>query len=169
MIDILPYIDFWFLNKKCAIEYFSKYDSRVEGWFKGELIQLFEHLVLLRKIDGFRVEESMCKKNIDFCVDVDNIQNFIELKACSISTSSTKRNLKFYFRNNDKGLIKDFKKLDSMTIDNKWVLAFVYPKPNTQEWESVKTLTKIDHPHWQCISRLNNYPEYLFISLWHRI
>jgi len=58
-------------------------------------------------------------------------------------------------------VIKDFKKLDSIKIKNKWVIAFVYPKPDDDEWK--KLVSELNR--WKCITKLENYSQYLFIVL----
>jgi hypothetical protein len=170
MLRILPYINNWFFAKQSYIDTFSKNDSRVEGWFKGELFFLFDILKRQRIIIDFD-REFIFKDNktnkIDFRINIQNNFNFIELKPLCISQAfGTPRNLNYYFRDDKNGIINDFRKLELINLKNKWVVAFVYPKPIENIWNQTCSTIPTELNHWKCISDINKYPDYLFISLW---
>jgi hypothetical protein len=170
MIKILPYINAWFFAKQSYLEAFSKNDSRLEGWFKGELFLLFDILKQQNVIIEFEREFKYTvdkTTRIDFRLNLNNSENFLELKSLCISQSKgTPRNLQFYFREDHVGLIKDFRKFELMNLDHKWILGFIYPKPAIELWNQVCSTIPIEFSHWQCISNINEYPDFLFISLW---
>lgn len=169
MESIIQHIDEWFIPKKEYFYAFIENDSRLEGWFKAELIVLFSKLSKEKVIDIFYREPKLydktgSRKQIDFSITINGIKHYLELKALCISQSKgTPRNLPFYFRNDNVGIIKDFQKLEELGVNNKWVLGFIYPKPNEKDW--IKETNKLDQ--WKCLTKLENYPSYIFISLFH--
>jgi len=75
--------------------------------------------------------------------------------------------LHFYFRDDNVGIINDFKKLDSLPDEkNKWGMGFVYPKPTSKQWNDAIASMPKDLEHWHCITNLQEFPDYLFISFW---
>jgi len=171
MENIIQYIQEWFVTKQEYLESFARNDTRVESWFKAELLVFFERLKSQRLIDGFERERNLRtskgRKQIDFMVRIKEVEHLCELKAMSISKAmGTPRNLAFYFRDDSVGIIKDFKKLDQLLDYNKWVLSFIYPKPSESDWKNVTTSLSENVQHWHCVTRIEDYPEYLFIALW---
>jgi hypothetical protein len=149
MENIIGDVREWFLPRKEYFDAFIKNDTRVESWYKAELLVLLSRLVKERAVDSFEREPSFYDKEgkrsqIDFSVTIKGVEHYLELKALCISQSKgTPRNLSFYFRDDNVGLIKDFKKLDAIGIRNKWILAFIYPKPDTENWRL--TTNKVDN------------------------
>ncbi len=110
---------------------FAQVDSRIEGWFKAELLVLFNRLVAEQLIEKFEREVNIIspkdrrRKQVDFRLNIHGQEHLFELKALCISQAAgTSRNLRFYFRDNHVGLIKDFRKLDEITNKNKWIISF---------------------------------------------
>jgi len=171
MEELLPNITNLFLEKKDYFEVFAKADTRIEGWFKAELILLFSRLVKAGAIQSFNREFSVYprsggRRQIDFKLSIGNQHHFCELKALCISQAAgTPRNLEFYFRDDNVGIIKDLRKLDSLKNPNRWLLAFVYPSPSEAEWlRNLKSLPD-EFSHWRSISLPTSYPTYVYISL----
>jgi hypothetical protein len=175
MKSLLPHICDWFLPKEEYFIAFANADSRIEGWFKAEMIILLNGLLQQGHIDGFQRELNIPTPNgskqrsqIDFRIVLKGQGNLCELKALCISQAAgTRRNLQFYFRDDHVGIVKDFKKLDELpSKDNKWVLGFVYPSPNPAEWsKTVKSLAD-DLKHWECVTKPQDFPKYAFVALW---
>ena len=171
METIIDNLREWFLPRKEYFDIFIKNDTRVESWIKAELLVLLSRLVTERVVDSFEREPSFYDKQgnrmqIDFSVTINGIVHFLELKAlCTSQSKGTPRNLSFYFRDNNVGLIKDFKKLDAIGARNKWILAFVYPRPDIENWRLFTS--KIER--WKCLTKIKDFPEYLFIALFHFI
>ncbi len=120
-MDVLvPHIRDWFLAKREYFVAFAEADSRIEGWFKAELIMLLNLLKQEGKIDRFEREYSLPGKagqrnQIDFRLHHQGQAHLCELKALCISQAGgTPRNLHFYFREDHVGIIKDMKKLDEL-------------------------------------------------------
>jgi len=167
MQSIIGHVRNWFLPKEEYFDAFINNDTRLESWFKAELIVLFSRLKQDRVIDAFEREPNLYDQNgqrhqIDFSVTIKEVKNHLELKAVCISQSKgTPRNLKFYFRDDNVGLIKDFKKLDLLDVENKWIMAFVYPKPTQEDWDNI--ISSLSQR--KCLTTLDNYPKYFFIAL----
>lgn len=171
--DLLPHIQKWFLQKEEYFAVFSAADSRIEGWFKAELLVLLNRLVMQGHLDGFEREVNITspkdskRKQVDFQLRLQGENHLCELKAVCISQAvGTPRNLHFYFRDDDLGLMKDFKKLDELTRRNKWMLAFVYPTPNSRDWDETTLSLPSAVKHWRSVTRPQDFPEFVFISLW---
>jgi hypothetical protein len=155
---LLPHISEWFLDKQERFTTFAQTDSRIEGWLKAELLVLFNRLVASRVIDKFKREAKVPslkdgrRKQVDFRIHIQEQEHFCEPKVLCISQAAgTPRNLHFYFRDNDLGLIQDFKKLDEIGNPNKWLIAFVYPAPDPKEWNNAIASLPIPLRHWRPI------------------
>jgi hypothetical protein len=142
MERIIEHIKKWFNDKREYFEVFARNDTRLESWFKGELLVLFERLKSEGVIDRFErelnVQTNEGRRQVDFAVTIGGEEHLCELKAACISRAKgTPRDVKFYFRKDDVGLMKDFLKLDRIAGDRKWVLSFFYPRPSVSEWNDV--------------------------------
>ena len=171
MEAVLKSIKDWFLGKRDYFNAFAKADSRLEGWLKVELILLLPNLVKTGLLENFerecRVTTPAGRKQVDFSLTARGELHYCELKAMCISQAAgTPRDLKFYFRDDQVGLIKDFKKLDIIPSDNKWVLGLVYPNPGLSQWADAVESLPDSLKHWQCRTRPDSFPEYLFVSVW---
>jgi hypothetical protein len=168
---ILPQIQSWFAAKENQIQLFADLDTRVEGWFKGELLTLFSELEQQGKIQGFRREANLSSDQrkriqVDVVVQIDGEPHHCELKAACISRAAgTPRNLHFYFREDHVGFQKDLAKLGLLNVPNRWLIGFIYPAPTMAEWQrEILSLSK-NHGQWQCLTSPDcNVP--LFIALW---
>ena len=171
MEAILQSIQNRFFEKEKYFIEFAKADTRIEGWFKAELILLLNELREQGKVENFKREapnkSHTGHKKIDFNICLKGEKHLCELKALCISQAdNTPRNLNFYFKEDDVGMIKDFRILDSLPGKNKWVLGFIYPKPTSSDWDKAIRLLPLNLQHWQCITNLQDFPAYLFISVW---
>jgi hypothetical protein len=169
--SFLPYIRDWFLSKREHFTSFSTADSRIEGWFKAELLVLFNKLAQEGRLKYEREANITSpkdgkRKQVDFRFKIDGEDHRCELKALCISQAAgTPRNLHFYFRDDHMSLIKDFKKLDELPYKNKWLLAFIYPSPKESEWGKVVGSLPSTLKHWNAITDPRDFPEFVFISL----
>ena len=170
---LLPHISKWFLDKREHFTTFAQADSRIEGWFKAELLVLFNRLVASRVIEKFEREANITsprdgkRKQIDFRLYVQGQEHLCELKALCISQApGTPRNLHFYFRDDHVGLIRDFKKLDEIGHPNKWVVAFVYPAPDSKDWNNAIASLPGPLGHWRPITNIGDFPDWVYIALW---
>lgn len=170
---LLPSFVEWFLDKREHFTVFAQADSRIEGWFKAELLVLFNRLLNSQRIDRFEREANVAspkdgtRKQVDFRLHIQGQEHLCELKALCISQAAgTPRNLHFYFRDNHVGLIKDFKKLDEIGKPNKWVIGFVYPAPDLKAWNNAIASMPDLVGHWKPITAVTAFPNWMYISLW---
>ena len=152
---------------------FAQADSRIEDWFKAELLVLFNRLLANQVIEKFEREANVPspkdgkRKQVDFRLQIQGQEHLCELKALCISQAAgTRRNLHFYFRDDHIGLIKDFKKSDEIASQNKWVIAFVYPAPDPNGWSNIVTSLLSTLKHWQPITSPNDFPSWVYIAFW---
>ncbi len=169
----MPHLKDWFLQKEEHFVDFAKADSRVEGWFKAEMLVLLNRLKQQGQLREYEREANITslkdrkRKQVDFRFRLAGENHLCELKALCISQAKgTPRNLNFYFRDDHVGLIKDFKKLDELTNTNKWVLAFVYPSPDIRDWDKAVASMPKSLKHWCPITKPQDFPKFVFISLW---
>jgi len=170
---LLPHIRTWFDQKREHLLMFSLADCRLEGWFKGELLVLLgrlEHegrLTAVEREANITIRGSGRRARVDFRVSLAGASHLCELKALCISQAAgTPRNLHFYFRDDHVGLIKDFRKLDQLEGSYKWLIAFVYPRPNEEEWARAVASLPTDLEHWKSITQPADATDVLFVSLW---
>lgn len=163
----------WFDAKREYLAAFACADCRVEGWFKGELLVLFDQLQRTGRLERFEREANVPvlgtgrRTQVDFRLSIKNAVHLCELKALCISRAAgTPRNLKFYFRDDHVGLLKDFRKLDSLQGTNKWLIAFVYPRPQVDDWDAAVNSLPTELRHWGPITSPNGAANDLFVSLW---
>lgn len=121
-------------------------------------------------ISDYERESNFYHKNkryqVDFKIKIGQEKHLVELKAPCISQArGTPRNLNFYFREDNVGLIKDFRKLNLANNPNRWLVAFIYPKPTAHAWQMAMTKLPSDLQKWHCLTQLSQYPDYLFVSL----
>jgi hypothetical protein len=167
METLLPDLQRWFQQKSDYFSVFAQQDTRLEGWFKGELLLFFEKQKQKEVVIKYQceVQPPHSPERIDFKIDLQNQEHWLELKVLSIGRVKTKRGLPFYF-GEDRGLVKDFKKLENFTtLPHKWVLAFVYPLRNIEEWHSQIKQLPADWPHWQQVTE-HILPTECLLSLW---
>ncbi len=169
---LFPHISRWFLDKQEHFTVFAQADSRLEGWFKAELLVLFNRLVASQAIEKFEREAKVSspkdgrRRRVDFRLHIRGQEHLCELKALCIQAARTGRDLRFYFRDNDVGLIKDFKKLDEIGSPNKWVVAFVYPAPDSKVWSNAAASLPSTVRHWRPVTNPIDFPNWLYIALW---
>lgn len=77
----------WFLAKREYFDAFIINDTRVESWFKAELLVLLDRLIRHGIVDSFEREpslhnESGKRSQIDFAITVRGIKHYLELKVC---------------------------------------------------------------------------------------
>jgi hypothetical protein len=178
MERLLPNISEWFKGKEYWFRAFAKHDSRVEGWFKGELLVCLEKLKEEGRVDDFEREFTPGRKGwgekgqhkIDFKIRIDGQNHLCELKAMCISQAlGTSRSLSFYFRPQESNVLaKDFSKLSSLKIQcDSWIVSFVYPSPSPKDWAIALEKWRKVIADWRCVTDPGSYPEWFFLACWH--
>jgi hypothetical protein len=99
--NLIPRISEWFLSKEEHLRAFADYDSRLEGWFKGELFVLLKRLKDEEIIKDFQRELKLPtadgRRQIDFKIVCGNESLIWEIKALCISRAGgTPRNLSIH-------------------------------------------------------------------------
>ena len=172
MEALLPEIRGWFEKKRRHLLAFAEHDCRVEGWFKGELLLLLKQMQRRRRIAQFEREVKVLRADtggrtqVDFRVRIGSKHHLCEVKSLCISNRATPRNLQFYFRDDDVGLVRDSRKLDHVEGELKWGLAFVYPTPAPDTWAKAVESLLPTLPHWESLSDPRDAKDFLFVSLW---
>lgn len=171
---LLPEIEQWFAAKSEHLAVFAEADCRLEGWFKGELLVLLSRLQRRGVISGFERELNLPlatpgkRFQIDFKIQIGVEEHLCELKALCISQAAgTPRNLKFYFRDDHVGLIKDMRKLATLPAPNKWLMAFVYPTPSIEAWSAAVGSVPAALAHCRPVNSPTSGTPAMFVSLWH--
>ncbi|MCX7925974.1 MAG: hypothetical protein N2554_09220 [Fimbriimonadales bacterium] len=89
MEPLFPHIWDWFRQKRDYFEVFAAADSRVEGWFKAELLMLITLLTKQGVIEGFEreanipVPASSKRVQVDFRIFAHGQEHLCELKRCA--------------------------------------------------------------------------------------
>jgi hypothetical protein len=174
MKEIRKELEIYFSKKSIYFNIFSKVDSRIEGWFKGELLFLLENLIKTRKIKSYNRELNLLnfndkRKNIDFEILLNSGKSILlELKSLTISKNAgTPRNLNFYFKEDPLGILNDFIKLDLIKYNgDKYVIGFIYPKPKLENWMDMQKVIIEKGFNWKCISNIKEFPDSHFIPVW---
>ena len=176
MEHLLPQISEWFLRKEKWLRVFAQKDSRVEGWFKGEMLVCLQQLQDEGHIEQFEREFTIGAKDwgksgqlrIDFRIRKAGLDNLCEVKAVCISEALTARDLDFYFRpKGNRGITKDFLKLGNLQRSEAvWILSFFYPAPSGEEWSlMMRKWADVISP-WVCVTAPSSYPEWFFLGCW---
>jgi len=170
---LLDHISKSFLDKEEHFTAFARADSRIEGWFKAELLVLFNRLVADQVLEEFEREANVIspndrrRKHVDFRLQIQGETHLCELKALCISQAAgTPRNLQFYFRDDHVGLVNDFRKLDEIAGANKWVIAFVYPAPDPNKWNEAVASLPMTLRHWRPVTSPGDFRNWVYIALW---
>ena len=175
MINLIVSIKEHFDKKQKYHKLFAESDSRVEGWYKGEMLFLLTELKREGKIVDFHREHKIKRRDvnsnymIDFKIDITSSKSvLVELKAICISQADgTPRNLNFYLGKDHVGLVKDFKKLDKIDCpEEKYVVGFIYHIPSQKEWEAGLEKLNNSYMGWSCISNLSEAGKDYFVSVW---
>jgi hypothetical protein len=140
---------------------FAEYPTQVESWFKGELILLFSRALQQGMITHFEIEPHVQAIRPDFALEDDNEQVVMELK-CGHQSYGQDHLLPRWFHQGQ--VHEDFLRLDEIHDVARWVLVFMYPKPQEIYWQQVIHF----HEGWHCETNYADYPNQLLIGSWRR-
>ena len=169
--DLFRAIDDYFLDaaKLAKVEAFTRAQRQVEGWFKGELISLFEALLAENRISTWETEVKVgggSRKRCDFVVGVDGTPVFLELKALYHGEQRAARfGLDIYLYKDDVGIWGDVVKLSGLSEGVGYNLLFIYPRPDPTVWaRQIDTYKRRIAPiSLREASRVDEYPPQLYI------
>lgn len=163
--QLFSLIDQHFLAKAEYCRLFADVQRQVEGWFKGELIYLFNSLKL-----NWEPEASMPgfgKKKIDFKLVLDDGLVYLELKALYHGRQRGQTvDLGIYFYKDEVGIWGDMRKLASLPEGRGFCVLFIYPKPDNERWHlALATYTQRITPiALQEESEISEFPPELYIA-----
>ena len=169
--DLFGAIDDCFLDssKLEKVAAFTRAQRQVEGWFKGELIYLFDALLGENRISTWEPEARLgdsSRKRCDFVVGVDGTPVFLELKALYHGEQRAARfGLDIYLYKDDVGIWGDVVKLAGLSQGVGYNLLFIYPRPDPTVWTRQIDAYKrrIAPISLREASRIGEYPGQLYI------
>jgi hypothetical protein len=163
-IELFNRIDEHFLREEslARIRAFISTQRQVEGWFKGELLFLFQSLQEENHIEMWQPEwPTNDNRRIDFYLLLEDGPLYIELKSFyhgnQVNAFITLGTC-FYF------LPNDIIKLANINDGNKFSLVFVTPNPNPENWGNALNAFQHLFPYINEEYIQNNFPDTLYIS-----
>jgi hypothetical protein len=160
---------------------FHKYESQVEGWFKGELLCFLDKEKLSGRLPGFEREKKIYVNNKRVSVDVvlqfDKSDSshpvWIELKHWHIGTqNNTYYGSDWYFKTTNHGscVKPDVEKLLKISKDSdKFMLVLLTMNPGPEEWDSGTKGFNAKFPPLfvRSLTDPKDYPDFFFLGLLH--
>ncbi|MGA9350543.1 MAG: hypothetical protein WBW48_17320 [Anaerolineae bacterium] len=160
---------------------FHKYESQVEGWFKGEMLCFLEQEKLASRLPDFEREKLVHvgdkRMNVDVVLQLDKSGStplsWVELKHWHIGTQN---NIYFgsdwYFKtaNHSSCVKREVEKLLKIPEDgDKFMLVLLTKNPGSGEWNSgVKEFnTKFSPLFVRSLTDPSDYPDFFFLGLLH--
>lgn len=135
MIELLPSLTQHFEMTQDRFRCFTQLGFQSEGWFKGELVTLFNQLQNEGIIQELDREVKVEKGRVDVRIRLNNTYHWIELKHWLIGNQKgVSYNPYFYFSDSTVGITHDIDKLNTLT-DHRWMLLLLTANPGTQAWE----------------------------------
>lgn len=163
-IDLFKKIDDHFLSDDALARVcvFVNEERQVEGWFKGELLLLFNRLRNEGLIGEWQSEykpNDSSQSRVDFFIHLDDGPLYLELKAFYHGKQGdTKIDLGTCFS----FLPNDVCKLADIPEGNKFIMIFV--TPNKEDWETALNKFTKKFPFVSEIPTRGNYPHEIFIA-----
>lgn len=125
--ELFDAVDEHFLARLEYVDAFTRAERVVEGWFRGELIRLFDSIGL--KWEPEISPADFGRKKIDFLLKLETENLYIETKALYHGNQrGQKLPLNIYFYQDRAGISPDVKKLSIIDTGRKLCLLFVYPR-----------------------------------------
>lgn len=146
MINIFPEIKNHFDALQDRLCVFGRHGVQVEGWFKGELLQLLDSMAQRSKICKVNREvridpNKRAKVDLAFTTS-NNTENWVELKHWTGSQKGRIYDPKAYFGDKVIGIFSDVGKL-KIAGGQKWVLVLLTPNTSDLKWsDGVDTFNK---------------------------
>lgn len=154
---------------------FHKYESQVEGWFKGELLCFLDHEKLEGRLLNFEREKLAYilgkRKSVDIALQFDKSGSrplsWIELKHWIGYQNGVYYDCKWYFSH---AIRPDIEKLLTIPEDgDKFVLVAFTPNPGSKDWNSgvEKFNTRFSPLSVHSLTNPDDSPDYFFLGLLH--
>ena len=153
---------------------FHKYESQVEGWFKGELLYFLEQEKLAGRLRNFERERKVYvdekRKQVDVVLQFDKPDSsrvWVELKHWIGYQNNTCFSPSWYFRYTAS---PEVERLLMIPEDgDKFMLVPFTPNPGSEAWKAGvdKFNTKFSTLFVRSLTNPGDYPEYFFLGLLH--
>ncbi len=155
---------------------FHKYESQVEGWFKGELLCFLDQEKLTGCLPDFEREKLAYvlgkRKSVDIALQFDKSGSrplsWIELKHWHIGNQNNiNYGCDWYFSH---AIKPDIEKLLTIPEDgDKFVLVLLTDNPGSEGWNSgvEKFNTRFSPLSVRSLTNPDDYPKYFFLGLLH--
>lgn len=127
---------------------FIKHETRVEGWFKGEMMWLLDDAKKELGLDAYNVECHAGGKRFDFCIKKSQERILLELKALAVTMG---RSLSFYYSRQQGFLGDEILKLHKVREKvYKYQLVIAYPC-DKEKWETHMRRVESRYPMAKCV------------------
>jgi len=156
---------------------FHKYESQVEGWFKGELICFLEQERLAGHLSDFKPERlvGIGKTKIDIVLHFNNDMpiQWVELKHWIGYQNNTSYSPSGYFTTTTKKKDRLYAKhcvewlLAIPENGDKFMLVLFTPNPLSKKWKSGVEKFNKSYPDVCSLTNPDEYPDYFFLGLLH--
>jgi hypothetical protein len=150
------------------VDLFTKAQRQVEGWFKGELIYLFNKLCGQSEMHSWDCESlvnATSRGKCDFVVSLDT-RVWLEVKALYHGLQRTSPiGLDIYLYKDSIGIWGDTVKLSSLKDSEAYHLLFIYPRPDPDRWKVLLDRYRLRVVPIELAesSRSTDYPRELYI------
>ncbi|MFN8448101.1 MAG: hypothetical protein U0521_05810 [Anaerolineae bacterium] len=139
MIELLPRMKQHFDTTQDRFITFCNLGFQSEGWFKGELVNLFSQLQREGVIQELDREVKVGTKRIDVMIRLNDMYHWIELKHWMIGIQKgSYYSPSFSFGDpTSVGIISDVDKLNTLIHPgHRWILVLLTANPGAKEWEA---------------------------------
>ncbi len=119
------------------LECFDKYAIQVEGWLKGEMVQLFDSEKMAKKLGDFKPEAkcNLGRKRVDLLLKLNETPIWIELKHWQIGCQRNELwQAHNYFGDKSIGIYSDVEKLSTIADGDKYILVLATKNPGHEDW-----------------------------------
>jgi hypothetical protein len=156
------------------LQCFHRYESQVEGWFKGELLFFLDREKREGRLPKFIREKQFYYNDnqyilVDIVLYFDERDNnrvcWVELKHWIGYQNNQQWRPSWYFTNNAKPAVENLLKI--CEAGDKYMLVLFTPKPDSNEWNSgvEEFNTKFPPLAVRSLTNPDDYPEYFFLGL----
>ncbi len=176
MKDLVSKLAEYLRRSEQQLRCFHKYESQVEGWFKGELLCFLDRENRTGRLHNFEREKSgddESRERTDIVLQFDKLSpiSWVELKHCIGYYNNRRYDSSSYFSvDNDSCIRRDVEKLLTRPKDDdKFMLVPFTPNPGPEDWRAGVSLFNTNFPPLSVRSLTNpdDYPKYFFLGLLH--
>ncbi len=176
MKDLVSKLAEYLRRSEQQLRCFHKYESQVEGWFKGELLCFLDRENRTGRLHNFEREKSgddESRERTDIVLQFDKLSpiSWVELKHCIGYYNNRRYDSSSYFRvDNDSCIRRDVEKLLTRPKDDdKFMLVPFTPNPGSEDWRAGVDLfnTNFSPLSVRSLTSPSDYPDFFFLGLLH--